>query len=84
MAELAPLAGGFGARLRRLDRERRLEWVRSVEGSRVGHVRVLAKLVQGAAQLAYYGDDRILGRIGYDADANLRRGRELRAREGRP
>ena len=83
-AELAPLAGGFGARLRRLDRERRSEWVRSVEDSPVGQVRMLAKLVEGIAQLAYYGNDAVLARLGYDAQANLNRGRELRAREGRP
>jgi hypothetical protein len=83
-AELAPLASGFGARLRRLDRERRDEWVRSLEHSSVGQVRLLAKLVEGAAQLSYYGNDAVLGRLGYDAEANLRRGRELRAREGRP
>jgi hypothetical protein len=44
----------------------------------------VAKLVKGSAQLAYYGDDRVLAICGYDADANLRRGRELRVREGRP
>ena len=83
-AELAPLAAGFGARLRRLDRDRRSEWVRSLEHSPVGQVRLLAKLVEGAAQLSYYGNDEVLGRLGYDAEANLRRGRELRANEGRP
>jgi len=36
------------------------------------------------AQLAYYGDDAVMLRLGYDAEANLQRGRELRAKEGRP
>jgi hypothetical protein len=34
--------------------------------------------------LAYYGDDDVMRQIGYDADANVARGRELRRREGRP
>ena len=47
-------------------------------------VRLLAKLVKGAAQLSYWGDDALMLHVGYDADANVRRGRELRLREGRP
>jgi hypothetical protein len=82
-AELAPLAT-HGRRLRRLDRDRRGDWVRRVEHSANGHVRMLMKLLESAAQLSYYGDDRVLGRLGYDADANLERGRRLRAAEGRP
>jgi hypothetical protein len=82
--ELSPLATGAGARLRRLDRDARARWLRAIERSPNGHVRLLAKLVKGAAQLSYYGDDRVLARCGYDAEANLARGRELRLREGRP
>ena len=82
LAELAPLAT-HGGRLRRIDRERRTDWVHRVEASRNGHVRMLMKLMEGAAQLAYYGDDGILGRLGYDATANVERGRRLRAAEGR-
>ena len=40
--------------------------------------------MQGFGQLAYYGDDRVMLRLGYDAEANVARGRELRARDGRP
>jgi hypothetical protein len=82
-AELAPLAT-HGRRLRRLDRDRRTAWVQSIEDSGNGHVRMLMKLMESAAQLSYYGSDPILGRLGYDAEANLRRGRRLRAAEGRP
>jgi hypothetical protein len=82
-AELAPLLT-HGRRLRRLERERRGEWVRRVEHSGNGHVRMLMKLMESAAQLSYYGDDAVLGRLGYDAEANLERGRRLRAAEGRP
>ncbi|MDQ3935804.1 MAG: hypothetical protein M3340_14365 [Actinomycetota bacterium] len=83
LAELAPLAT-HGRRLRRLDRDRRADWLRRAEHSRNGHVRNLMKLMESAAQLAYYGNDAVSLQLGYDAEANLRRGRELRAREGRP
>jgi hypothetical protein len=83
VAELAPVAT-HGRRLRRLDRGRRSAWVQSVEHSRNGHVRMLMKLMQSAAQLSYYGGDSVLRSLGYDPEANLRRGRELRALEGRP
>jgi hypothetical protein len=82
--EVAPLAAGFGARLRRLDRATRTEWLRGVEHARVTHLRLVTKLIVSAAQLSYYGDDAILRRLGYDPDANLERGRRLRAEEGRP
>jgi hypothetical protein len=82
LAELAPLVS-HGGRLRRIDRDRRGDWVRRVEASGNGHVRMLMKLMESAAQLSYYGNDQVLGRLGYDAEANLERGRRLRAAEGR-
>jgi hypothetical protein len=83
-AELAPLLTGYHARLRRLDRDRRAGWLRGVERARVTQVRLLAKLIVSAAQLSYYGDDDVSVRLGYDAQANLERGRQLRLAEGRP
>ncbi|MGH2837065.1 MAG: hypothetical protein ACRDJY_01810, partial [Thermoleophilaceae bacterium] len=47
-------------------------------------LRQLTKLVKGMAFLAYYGDDRVMLRIGYDAEANVARGRAVRERDGRP
>jgi hypothetical protein len=82
--ELSPLATGDRTRLRRLDRTARARWLHTIERSSNAQVRMVAKLVKGLSQLAYYGDDRVLGICGYDADANLQRGRELRLREGRP
>ena len=82
--ELGPLLTGAGGRLRRLDRERRTEWLRSVEHSRVAQLKMVLKLMTSAAQLAYYGNDGVSKRLGYDAQANLERGRRLRAEEGRP
>ena len=83
-AELSPLATGGRTRLRRLDRDARARWLRAVEKSPNPQLRLLLKMIEGAAQLSYYGDDRVLASCGYDAEANLRRGRELRITEGRP
>jgi hypothetical protein len=83
-AELAPLASGFGRRLRRLEPARRLDWLRAVEHASFTQLRLVAKLMTSASQLSYYGDDTVLGRLGYDAQANLERGRRLREAEGRP
>jgi hypothetical protein len=82
--ELMPLAMGFGGRLRRLPVPERVRWLEAVERNPNPRLRQLTKLVKGAAFLSYYGDDAIMRRLGYDADANVARGRELRAREGRP
>ena len=82
--ETGPLLLGFGARMRRLGPEQRADYLRAIEQNRVPQLRQLGKLLQGFGQLAYYGDDRVMLQIGYDAEANLARGRELRAREGRP
>lgn len=84
LLELSPLATGAGSRLRRLDRDARATWLSAVESARSPQVRLVSKLVKSAAHLSYYGDDRVLALRGYDAEANLRRGRDLRAAEGRP
>lgn len=82
--ELGPLALGYGSRFRRLDVTERVRYLETVEKSRNPQVRQLTKLLKGAAFLAYYGDDDVMRRIGYDADANVERGRRLRELEGRP
>jgi hypothetical protein len=83
-AELGPLLSGFRHRLRRLAPDERFRYVRGVEKARSGQLRQMAKLLKGMALLCYWGDDGLMRRVGYDPEANLRRGRELRAREGRP
>jgi hypothetical protein len=82
--ELSPLVTGFRTRLRRLDRESRARWLSAIEHAPRVELRLVFKLLKGAAQLSYWGDDALMLQVGYDADANVRRGRELRAREGRP
>jgi hypothetical protein len=82
--EVAPRALGFGGRMRELDPQRRAEFLGAIEKNRIPQLRQLAKLMQGFGQLAYYGDDRVMLQVGYDADANVARGRMLRERDGRP
>jgi hypothetical protein len=84
MLELSPFLIGSGTRLRRLDRPARARWLKAIERAPRAELRLVFKLMKGAAQLSYWGDDRLLREVGYDPDANVRRGRELRAREGRP
>ena len=84
MLELSPLVTGSRSRLRRLDRGGRARWVRAIGQARRPEPKLAFKLLKSAAQLSYWGNDRVMLEVGYDADANLRRGRELRAREGRP
>jgi hypothetical protein len=83
-AELAPFAFGYGARLRRLSETDRAAYLARVEKHPAPPVRQLAKLVKGIAFLCYYGDAGVMGRLGYDAAANVARGRRLRELEGRP
>ena len=84
MVELMPLLLGYRRRFRRLEPDARVRYVRAIERSSNPQVRQLVKLIKGAAFLAYYGDDGVMLRIGYDAAANVERGRMLRLREGRP
>lgn len=81
-AELAPRALGRRGRLRGLTEAERAAVLARLERSTRAHD--LVKLLQGIAVFAYYGDDRVMLRLGYDPDANLERARELRARERRP
>lgn len=81
--EIAPRLLGSRARLRRLSEPERAEALQRAQSSGTA-ARGLTKLVEGLAFLSYYGDDAVMRRLGYDADANVARARELRAREGRP
>jgi hypothetical protein len=82
--EMSPLLTGSRTRLRRLDRDGRARWLHAIERAPRVELKLAYKLMKTAAQLSYWGDDRLMLRVGYDADANVRRGRELRLAEGRP
>ena len=82
--DVGPLAMGFRRRLRKLPRAHRVDYLVRIEKHRSPQVRQAVKALKGSAFLCYYGDDGILKRLGYDADANLARARALRTAEGRP
>jgi hypothetical protein len=54
------------------------------EAARRPEARALLKLLKSIAFLAYYGDDAVMARLGYDADAVVRRARAVRVKEARP
>ncbi len=83
-AELAPRVLGQRHRLRALAEPERAAALAAAEAGQRAEMRAIVKLVKGIAFLAYYGDDDVMGRLGYDPDAVMTRARELRAREGRP
>ena len=64
--------------------DERVRYIDAIEHSRNVQVRQVSKLIKGVAFLSYYGDDDVMRRLGYDADAKLERSRALRAKEGRP
>ena len=82
--ELSPLLTGSRKRLRRLDTAGRARWLEAVEHAPRPELKLVYKLMKGAAQLSYWGADSLMLRVGYDPDERVRRGRELRALEGRP
>ena len=82
--ELSPWLTGQRQRLRQLDRVERSVALRAAERAGPAIWRGLFKLVKGLCTMCYYGDLEVMRGLGYDAEANARRGRELRAREGRP
>lgn len=84
VAELSPRLLGFSGRLRTLSPAQRALALEAAERLHQPRARELVRLVKGVACLCYYGDDGVMLGLGYDAEANLRRGRELRVAEGRP
>jgi hypothetical protein len=84
LLELSPWLTGSRARLRQLDGAGRARWIASMEHASRPELKLVYKLLKSAAQFSYWGNDRLMLTVGYDAGANARRGRELRARDGRP
>lgn len=82
--EVGPRLTGRRRRLRRLDPSERRRYWHALGSAPLPSIRELAKLVEAMVFASYYGDDAIMRTLGYDPEANLRRGRELRARDGRP
>jgi hypothetical protein len=84
VAEFAPLLLGGGGRLRCLDVAGRRRWLDRFERVSIPALRDVIRAGKTLILLCYYGDPEVMARLGYDAQANLRRGRELRRLEGRP
>jgi hypothetical protein len=80
LLEIAPRALGFRGRMRSLEPERRRAYLERLTG---GPLEPLVKVMQGLAHIFYYGDAAVMTLIGYDAEERVRRGRALRAAEGR-
>lgn len=80
LLEIGPLLRGHGRRMRRLEAPDRIAYLKGLKRT------PLAPLVDALCslgQLAYYGDEHVALARGYDAEANVARGRALRAAEGR-
>jgi hypothetical protein len=75
--ELAPLALGMGARMRRLTPEQRADALKRLEHTAAGAG--LVKAARGIAHFSYYGDDQVMRQLGYDADAVVARAKQARA-----
>jgi hypothetical protein len=82
--DVAPLITRRRARFTHLDADRRAAFVNALEHSRFQLLPILSKLLKTLTLMAYYGDLGALRAAGYDPEAVVARGRELRAREGRP
>jgi len=75
--ELAPVAMGFGARLRRLAPAEREQALARLDS---GPFAPLLKAVRSLAHLHYYGDDGVMRILGYDPDSVLARAADVRGR----
>ncbi len=78
--ELVPLALGEGARMRRLTTVRRTA---VLDRLRRGPLAGAMEALDAVLAFSYFGDAEVMHRLGYDAEANVARGRALRDAEGR-
>jgi hypothetical protein len=83
-AELAPRALGLRGRLRALPVDERAIALERAGAAGRPEAKALLKLIKSIAFLAYYGDDAVMARLGYDADAVVGRARAVRVKEARP
>ena len=82
--EVGPLTLGYRRPLTKLNANQKARYIQQLEKHKAPQIRQATKALKGIALLCYYGDDRLMKRLGYDADANRARGRALRAAEQRP
>jgi hypothetical protein len=67
-------------RFRQLPPSQRAEYLERLERGRAGRG---FQALEAIAKLAYYGDEGVMRSLGYDPDAVVKRGRDLRAKERR-
>ena len=84
MAEITPRLRGFGRGLRALPDAERERLLFDLEKASRPRIRQLVKLLKGMTLLSYYGDERVMRRLGYDAEERVRTALEVRTRERRP
>lgn len=84
LLEIAPCFTRGGARFRRLTPPQRREFLSPSGRRRPVWQAAMVDTLRMLSAAVYYGDDRVAIALGYDADARVARGRELRANEGRP
>ncbi|MBJ7330615.1 MAG: hypothetical protein JHC95_12015 [Solirubrobacteraceae bacterium] len=80
MLEVVPLVLGEGHRLRRLSGARRAAVLDRLSH---GPLAAAVEAVTAVMAFSYFGDAAVMRSLGYDAEANVARGRALRDGEGR-
>jgi hypothetical protein len=78
--ELGPRAQRLGGRFRQLDPAGRAAYLERLAHGRAGPA---FQALEAVAKLAYYGDDGVMRRLGYDPEGVLARARRLRREEHR-
>lgn len=83
LLELSPMLA-HGRRFRSLTPTQRRSFLIGADKRKPLWITVPVDTLRMLAAISYYSDDGVALRLGYDAEARLARGRELRAAEGRP
>src|SRR5690242_3130900 len=74
-ADVFPVARGYRKRFRKLDRDRRAEFLHGLDKSKFAALALPGKLLKVLTMMAYYGSDGALNAAGYDPDAKVARSR---------
>jgi hypothetical protein len=78
--ELGPLAFGYRRGMRALSAGTRQAYLTRLESSALSFALVV---LRSLAHVSYYGDEGVMRLLGYDATANVARGRAVRRAEAR-
>jgi choline dehydrogenase-like flavoprotein len=78
LLDLTPLVRGYRRRFRKLGNVERREFLHGLDKSRFVLLPIASRLLKTLTIMSYYGDPQVLGWTGYDADATVARGRDVR------